>query len=142
MSDFPPIESLLPHGEAIRQLDRLVAWTPGRAECAMRVVEGSRLVADGELESVLLLEPMAQAVAACLGYEAFRAGEGVRIGMIVACRALRVFVPRIPVGAELRVRVVRVRSNDATSHFECEVLRDAEPIATATLTLVHPNVAR
>lgn len=141
MSDYPPIESLLPHGEAIRQLDRLVDWSPGRAECAMQVATDSRLVAKGELETVLLLEAMAQAVAVCLGYEAFRAGEGVRVGMVVACRVLRVVVPRVPVGSDLRIRVARVRGSDATSHFDCEVLRGAESIATATLTLVHPRQA-
>jgi len=139
MSPFPPIESLVPHGEAIRELERLVEWAPGRAECRMRVGEASRLVSKGELEAILLLEPMAQAVAACLGYEAFRAGEGVRIGMIVACRAFRAHVASVPVGTVLRVLVERVQGNDSTSHFECAVLRDAEPIATATLTLVHPR---
>lgn len=139
MSPYPPIESLLPHGEAIRELEALVDWAPGRAECRMRVGGTSKLVSRGVLESVLLFEPMAQAVAACLGYEAFRGGEGVRIGMIVACRSLRAHVARVPVGAELRVRVERMQGNDATSHFECAVLRDAEPIATATLTLVHPR---
>lgn len=143
MSAFPPIESLVPHGEAIRELEALVEWAPGRAACRMRVSEASRLVAKGELEAILLLEPMAQAVAACLGYEAFRAGEGVRVGMIVACRALRARVASVPVGAALRIVVERVQGNDATSHFECAVLRDgesiAEPIATATLTIVHPR---
>lgn len=139
MSEFPPIESLVPHGEAIRELESLVEWAPGRAVCRMRVSEASRLVSKGVIEAVLLLEPMAQAVAACLGYEAFRAGEGMRIGMIVACRALHAHVASVPVGTQLRVRVERVQGNDSTSHFDCAVLCDAEPIATATLTLVHPR---
>lgn len=141
MSDYPPIENLVPHGEAIRELEGLVEWAPGRAECRMRVAESSRLVAQGAMEAVLLIEPMAQAVAACLGYEAFRAGEGVRVGMIVACRAFRAEVPRVPVGTALRIRVERVQGNDSTSHFDCVVLREAETIATATLTLVHPRAA-
>lgn len=139
MSPFPPIESLVPHGEAIRELESLVEWAPGRAECRMRVGEASRLVAQGALETVLLIEPMAQAVAACLGYEAFREGEGVRVGMIVACRAFRAERASVPVGMALRVRVERVQGNDSTSHFDCVVLHEAEPIATATLTLVHPR---
>ncbi len=139
MSAFPPIESLLPHGEAIRQLDRLIEWAPGRAECAMQVAPDSRLVSDGALESVLLLEAMAQAVAVCLGYEAYGAGHGVRNGMIVACRQLRVDVPRIPVGTALRIRVVRARGNDESSHFDCSVFRGDEPVVSASLTLVHPK---
>ena len=140
MSDYPAIRDLMPHGDAIRQLERLVEWAPGRAECTMRVDATSRLVEDGRLESVLLLEAMAQSVAACLGHEAYLGGEGVRVGMIVACRALEVRVPFVPVGAALRLRARRVRGNDATSHFDCEVRFEAgegDPIATATLTLVH-----
>ncbi|MFO0689800.1 MAG: hypothetical protein U0900_13970 [Myxococcota bacterium] len=139
MSAYPPIRDLLPHGDAIRQLERLVEWAPGRAECTMRVEAGSRLVVDGRLESVLLLEPMAQAVAACLGHEAYLGGEGVRVGMIVACRTLEVRVPSVPVGAALRILAQRVRGNDATSHFDCAVWWDdgLGLVATSTLTLVH-----
>jgi predicted hotdog family 3-hydroxylacyl-ACP dehydratase len=137
MSTFPAIRELVPHGDGILQLERMIDWAPGRAECVMRVAASSRLVAADALESVLLLEPMAQAVACCLGYEAYRAGEGARIGMVVACRALRTSVPSVPVGAELCIRVARVRGNDSTSHFDCEVLWDEKAIATATLTLVH-----
>lgn len=142
MSGYPPIAQLLPHGEAMIQLDRLVDWAPGRAECAVRVAAGSRFVVDGMLETVLLIEHMAQAVAVCLGYEAFRGGERTRVGMIVACRELQAFVPRIPVGCALRIRVARVRGNDATSQFDCVVEGEreggsGETIATATLTLVH-----
>lgn len=139
MNAFPPIASLLPHGDAIRQLDRLVEWAPGRAECSMRVAAASRLVSNGAIESVLLIEAMAQAVAVCLGYEAYGAGRGARIGMIVACRELEVHVARVVVGISLRVRVVRTRGNGESSQFDCMVLRDDERIASARLTLVHPD---
>jgi predicted hotdog family 3-hydroxylacyl-ACP dehydratase len=143
MSPHPPIRDLIPHGDGIRQLDRLIDWKPGRAECTMRVEASSRLVEEGRLESVLLLEAMAQSVAACLGHEAYLGGEGVRIGMIVACRELVVRVPFVPVGTALRLVAQRVRGNDATSHFDCEVRFEAGEagegglVATATLTLVH-----
>ncbi len=137
MSEYPPIAQLLPHGEAMIQLERLVDWAPGRAECAMRVAPSSRFVANGMLETVYLLEHMAQAVAVCLGYEAYRGGAKLSVGMIVACRELRACVPRIPVGSVLRVRVARVRGSDSTSLFDCEVASDRAQVATATLTLVH-----
>lgn len=140
MSEFPPIAQLLPHGEAMIQLDRLLDWSPGEAVCAVRIAASSRFVVDGAIETVLLIEHMAQAVAVCLGYEAFRGGEKTRVGMIVACRELRAFVPRIPVGRALRIRVARVRGNDATSQFDCVVegVEEGEAtLATATLTLVH-----
>ena len=149
MSEFPPIAQLLPHGEAMIQLERLVEWSPGCAECTVRVAARSRFVVDGMLETVHLLEHMAQTVAVCLGYEAYRGGESARVGMIVACRELRACVPHIPVGSALRIRVARVRGNDSTSQFDCVVEVESGTgaaagseagevqVATATLTLVH-----
>jgi len=137
MIEYPPIRELVPHGDGILQLERLIEWAPGRAVCTMRVAASSRLVANGQLEGVLLLEPMAQTVAACLGYEAYRAGQGVRVGMVVACRELQAFVPHVAVGTALRIRVSRVRGSDSASHFDCEVLHEERVIASATMTLVH-----
>lgn len=137
MNEYPPIAQLVPHGESMLELERLVDWSPGRAECAMRIAPTSRFVVDGAIETVFLLESMGQAVASCLGYEAYRGGEGVRIGMIVSCRAFRAHVPRVAVGTALRIRVVRSLGNASTSHFDCEVDCAGTPIAAASLTLVH-----
>jgi predicted hotdog family 3-hydroxylacyl-ACP dehydratase len=125
-------------------LDALTAWAPGRAECAMVVREQAPFVTGGVLHVPATLEHMAQAVAACLGYEAFRGGAGVRVGMIIACKRFEAHRPTLAVGDALRIRAERIRGNDTLSHFACEVRRvdprdDAveEPIATATLTLFH-----
>lgn len=134
---YPPIADLVPHGPAMRMLDRLLEWSPGFARVSMQVDAASKLVVDGRLDGVLLLEPLAQAVACCLGYEAFRRGDGVRPGMVVACRALETRVAAVDVGTRLELVVTRVRGNDATSHFDCEAWRGEERIATAALTLVH-----
>jgi predicted hotdog family 3-hydroxylacyl-ACP dehydratase len=68
MSDFPPIAFVIPHQEPMVLLDRIVDWSPGRIECALRVQDGARFVADGLLLVPLTIEHMAQAVAAmCTG---------------------------------------------------------------------------
>jgi predicted hotdog family 3-hydroxylacyl-ACP dehydratase len=121
-------------------LDALTAWAPGRAECRMVVREDAPFVVDGELGAPMTIEHMAQAVAACLGYEAFQGGAGVRVGMIIACKRFEARVAALAAGDELRVRVERVRGNDTLSHFECAVWRaDSReaPVASATLTLFH-----
>ena len=87
MSEFPPIAHLMPHSEPMVLLDRVLDWSPGRIECATQVRENARLVEDGLLLAPFTIEHMAQAVAVCLGYEAYRGGRGVRVGMIVSCRA-------------------------------------------------------
>jgi len=137
LSDFPPIAFVIPHQEPMVLLDRIVDWEPGQIVCALRVREGARFVEDGLLSVPLTIEHMAQAVAACLGYEAYRGGEGVRIGMIVACRTFKAFKPSASVGDELLIRAERERGNETLSHFNCEIERGEETVATATLTLFH-----
>jgi predicted hotdog family 3-hydroxylacyl-ACP dehydratase len=81
---------------------------------------------------------MAQTIAACLGFEAFCGGEGVRVGMIIACRSLQLRRPWLQVGEQLDVHVERVRGSDHVSHFDGRVVDAAgAEVASATLTLVH-----
>lgn len=137
MSEFPPIAHLMPHREPMVLLDRLVDWSPGHVECATRVRETARFVEDGLLLAPFTIEHMAQAVAVCLGYEAYRGGRGVRVGMIVSCRTFDAHLDSASTGDELMIRADRERGNETLSHFRCEVRRGKDAFASATLTLFH-----
>ncbi len=138
MSPFPPIVDLVPHAPPTVALDELVDWSEDGAAAELTVRDGGLLVRDGLADTVVCLEYMAQTVAACLGYGAFRGGVGVRVGMVVACRRLTLHRSHVTVGERLRTRVTRLRATDDISSFEAEV-RDAHgaSVATATMTLVH-----
>jgi len=135
---YPPITELVPHAAPMLALEELLDWRDGFARARMTVPAGGPFERDGSVDAVLTLEYMAQTVAACLGMEAFRAGSGVRVGMVVACRRMELARPTLEVGEELFLEARCVRGTDATSHFEGEA-RDArgELVASATLTLVH-----
>lgn len=137
MSEFPPIAQIVPHREPMVLLERMLQWSPGQTECALRVRSGARFVDEDGLRAPFTIEHMAQSVAACLGYEAFLGGRGVRVGMIVSCRAFRAHMPRVAIGDELIVRARRERGNDSLSHFDCEVRRQDALFTTASLTLFH-----
>ncbi|MFO1076607.1 MAG: 3-hydroxylacyl-ACP dehydratase [Planctomycetota bacterium] len=138
MRTFPAVTELVPHEAPMLALDRLVAFEEGRATAELTVRGDGLFVRDGAVDSVVALEWMAQTVAACLGMEAFVGGAGVRVGMVIACRQMKVLRPRVAVGERLVITALRVRGTDSLSHFDAEV-RDGrgEPIATSTLTLVH-----
>ena len=137
MSEYPPIAMLMPHREPMVLLDRVVDWAPGKVECAVVVRDGARFVEDGRLDAPYTIEHMAQTVAVCLGYEAYRGGRGVRVGMIVSCRSFEAHEHAAPVGEALRVLASRDRGNDTLSHFQCEVRAGDRPFARSTLTLFH-----
>lgn len=137
MSDYPPIADLVPHAPPMLALDALTAWEPGAAECVATIRPDSPLVRDGRVGGVVAMEYMAQAVAACLGYEALQDGDGVRVGMIIACRSMDLHRDSLPVGTELVLKVQRVRGNETLSHFDSTMHADGALAARASLTLYH-----
>jgi predicted hotdog family 3-hydroxylacyl-ACP dehydratase len=138
MSPFPPVADLVPHAGATLAIDELVGWSDGRAHVRLVVREGGLLVRGGGMDTVVTLELMAQAVASCLGYEAFLHGGGVRVGMVVACRKFTIARPRITVGERLDIHAVRLRGTDDASTFEAEVHDErGEVVSRALMTLVH-----
>jgi predicted hotdog family 3-hydroxylacyl-ACP dehydratase len=134
---FPPIEELVPHAGAMVLLDALTAWRSGYARCVGKVRAGAPFVRDGVVPSVVTIEYMAQAVAACLGYEALVSGGGVRVGMIIGCKRFEAHADALAVNDEFWVDVQCVQGNDSLSHFECRLQRGSECFAEAVLTLFH-----
>jgi len=140
MSAFPVITELVPHARPMLAVEELSSWSPGRATVRMTVRPDGLFVRDGVVDTLAALEFLAQGVAACLGYEAFQAGGTVRVGMVIACRAMTIERTPLVVGEELSIHVQRVRGADWLSHFDAQ-LDDAtgERVARATLTLVHAD---
>jgi predicted hotdog family 3-hydroxylacyl-ACP dehydratase len=138
VSALPPVADLVPHTAPMLGVDELLECADGRARARMAVRADDRFVRDGRLDSIVLLEYMAQVVAACLGHEAVAEGGAVRVGMVIACREMELLRPSVPVGAELVLEVRRVRGSRQVSHFE-GTTRDADggEVARVALTLVH-----
>lgn len=135
---FPPVADLVPHSPPTLAIDELVAWQPGRATLRLRVCDDSLLVHAGQVHGVVALEWMAQGIAACLGYEAFRGGGAVRVGMVIACRKMVLVRDSIAVGETLTIEVRCVRSNDSLSTYDATITAEGgAPVAAATITILH-----
>jgi predicted hotdog family 3-hydroxylacyl-ACP dehydratase len=139
MSDtkYPAIVDLLPHAGAMVLLDALTHWQSGQARCAATIREHAPFVVQGSVASAVTIEYMAQAVAACLGYEAITSGGGVRVGMIIACKRFEAHAEKLDVGDALEIDVMCVQGNESLSHFDCKVARAGQLFSAATLTLYH-----
>jgi predicted hotdog family 3-hydroxylacyl-ACP dehydratase len=139
MERFPAIEKLVPHGLPMRALDELEHWEPGHAVCRVRIREGMPFVGEHGVDSVVLLEYMAQAVAACLGHEAYVGGDGIRAGMIVGVRKMKLHRPSIPLQSEVRIAVDRLSGTEEVSVFTARAEIDDILVADARLTLFHAD---
>lgn len=136
---FPPIATLLPHGETIRMLDTLDAWSDGFVQCSTQVRPDSPFVKNGALSTLITLEHLAQTVAAYLGYEAHLRGKNPSIGMVVACRDFELSRASLQVGEALRIRATMVQGDIERSQFHGEVWAGEERVASGILTLVRAN---
>jgi predicted hotdog family 3-hydroxylacyl-ACP dehydratase len=137
MTQYPAIEDLVPHSGGMRLLDAMTHWTRGEAHCCARVRGQGPFVRAGRAESAAMIEYMAQAVAACLGYEAMLDGGAVRIGMVIACKRFDAHVAQLCAGDELCVQVRCIQGNDTLSQFDCKVERAGKLLGSAVLTLYH-----
>jgi predicted hotdog family 3-hydroxylacyl-ACP dehydratase len=135
---FPAITELVPHQSPVLALEKLTSWEPGHAVGKLTIRADNPFVQDGQIDTVMGLEYMAQCVAACLGMEAFQGGGNVRVGMIIACRQMQILEPQLSVGETYTVKADCVRGTNSISHFDGELLSSSDTlIANCTMTLVH-----
>jgi predicted hotdog family 3-hydroxylacyl-ACP dehydratase len=138
MSAYPAMTELVPHGLPMLALDELLDWKKGYARTRLTVSAESLFEHDGQIDTTVTIEYMAQAVAACLGMESRSGGGGVRVGMVIACRQMTIERPFLQVGEEIFIEAQLVHGSDFSSSFTTET-RDAQGdlIAKARLMLVH-----
>ncbi len=137
MTAHPPVRDLIPHSGQFVLLDRVLSWSPGSIVAELTLTPDKLFADRGGTDALVSMEFMAQAVAACLGYEAFRGGEGVRVGMIIAAKKFTLHTRSFPTGSRLTICADRIRGNEDLSHFCCETRIDDEIASTAVLTLYH-----
>jgi predicted hotdog family 3-hydroxylacyl-ACP dehydratase len=141
MSDttYPALVDLVPHAGAMVLLDALTHWQSGQARCTATIREHAPFVVQGSVACEVTIEYMAQAVAACLGYEAITGGGGVRVGMIIACKRFEAHADKLHVGDSLEIAVQCIQGNESLSHFDCKVTRAGQLFSAAVLTLYHAS---
>jgi len=135
---LPAVSELVPHQKPVLALEELTSWQVGHAEGRLTIRDDNPLLRDGRVDAVMALEYMAQATAACLGMEAYVEGGGVRVGMVIACRSMKLHRQHLLLGETFTVKADQVRGTDSISHYDGE-LRDADGalVAECTMTLVH-----
>lgn len=119
---FVPVRELVPQRPPMLLLDAVTAWDGETLQCASTVQAGWLLVDGDGMPAAGLLEVMAQTVAALHGLQGRARGEAVRVGLLLGCRGLALYVPRVAVGATLIATARQVFGMDAIAEFECRVV--------------------
>lgn len=135
---FPDVGELVPHVAPMLALAQVVAWEPGRVRAIACLHADHYLMHRGYADACVAIELITQTVAACLGMAAFRRGEPVHVGMVVACRRLELPRGRIESGERLTIDVHCVRSTEGVGIFDGEAHDAAGAlVARGSFTLVY-----
>ncbi|HTL99278.1 MAG TPA: hypothetical protein VL181_10790 [Holophagaceae bacterium] len=135
------LEQLLPHRGPAILLDGMKEIGPDGCVATYRVKADDRhLDAAGNLPAWVGLELMALAASAFSGRRNTLSGRPVRVGYLLGTRSFTAAVPSFPVGTELEIEArVLFLDESGPSAFRCELRRDGQPVAAATLKAIeHP----
>lgn len=129
---WPPVDRLVPHGGAMRWVDRVLEHDAERSLCRVPARCVTPFLADPDAEQIgawWTLEWMAQAVAAHDGLrrldaqEAARTASGPRIGLLLGAKRARWHRPRLDRCADFDVEVVHLwGGTEGLAAFACRVL--------------------
>jgi predicted hotdog family 3-hydroxylacyl-ACP dehydratase len=135
MTQFPPIDALVPHRAPMILLDAVEDEIPEGVICRVTLREDSPFMENGVQPAVCAIEYMAQCVAVYAGLKARKGGDPVKIGYLIGARTVALHVERFDLGDTLLVRVIRVWGDSALGTFDATVERAGEVVATASLNV-------
>lgn len=133
---FPSVASLLVHEPPMRLIDEVVGESPNGLVCRTRITDDFVFLREGEVDVVVCLELVAQAVGCCVGLAEVRKSEAPRGGLVVGCRDARFNVEKLLLGDELYIRVERQWVREPAASFIGEVVRNDEVLAKVEISVI------
>jgi predicted hotdog family 3-hydroxylacyl-ACP dehydratase len=132
---LPTPAQVLPHEAPMILIDELLAAGEKTLSARVLLRDDSPFLQDGRVSSMVVLEYMAQTIAAMAGLRNRSNGKEVQRGYLLGCRNLELPVGELRSGDEVMVEVEEVWSSDQLGQFRCSASRRGESVASGTLTV-------
>lgn len=140
MSQFLPIEQYLPHRGAMRLLDDLLDADDDHAVAAVRIRHDTPFLENGVLPTWVIVEYMAQTIAAWAGFQARQRAQPVKIGFLLGTRRFDAMRPALTPGAHLRIEArCEFKTDAGLGMFSCTAWEEDTLIAQAQLSVFEPE---
>ncbi len=136
---FPSLEELIPHRGSSVVLERLTEFEPPRATCEIVLNETFPYYVDGQVQAVVGVEMLAQAVAAFVGMTRRESGEPARPGYLIGVPRAELYAPHLPLGVPLRACIEKVWHEGPAGSFSGRLLVGTKPLVDARLSVFEPE---
>jgi len=119
---FPNVDALIPHRDAMRLIERVVAASDQAITVESRIQPSSPFMIEGHgVPSYVGLELMAQSICAFDGLQRFEAGEQPAIGFLLGCRKYTAHQSLLPLRERLQITAVLNFSDGEMAVFDCRI---------------------
>jgi predicted hotdog family 3-hydroxylacyl-ACP dehydratase len=133
------IEDCILHRGAMRLVDRLVEADDEHAVVEAQVPHDGLFVQEGRMPAYIVIEHMAQSIAAWAGARARRAGHEPSLGFLLGTRRMELECDELPAGALLTMKVrCELLASNGLGMFDCEVLHEGRRVAQAKVSVFEP----
>ena len=129
----PALVELVPHRGPMMLLDSVVAHGERDITCEATIGSAHPFLEDGQVDVLVCVELVAQAVAAYVGYRDRLAGLVPKIGFIVSCREASFAVPALALGDTLTIFAHHVWGEKDVGSFKGTVRRGDLTVAAVEL---------
>lgn len=134
-----PINELLPHSGKMLLLDGVVDYGEDWLVSSVKITEHSQFIEAGSVSALVVIEYMAQSIAALAGIRSKNKDEPVRVGLLLGTRKFDSNVESIPVGVELQIQVTEMFSEEnGLGVFKCEA-KAPGILVVCNLNVYHPE---
>ncbi len=133
------IESIIPHRAPIKIISEVIDAQEDSGIVAAKVTPAWPLFANGAVNSLVLIEAVAQTAAVIEGYKRIKQGKDGVKGWLVGVKSAKFMVDEIPVDTKLTVFVASKYTMDSYAVVEGIVKSDENVLATMVLQALRLN---
>jgi predicted hotdog family 3-hydroxylacyl-ACP dehydratase len=133
------LANLIPHEPPMLWIDEVVHYTEDEILCRVTLHEGHVFIDDGQAESIVVVELLAQSVAALVGLSDRARGLRPRPGYLAAIPEATFYVPIVRVGQTLDLACSRSFGQAHVASFDCIARHAGNPVARAVINVVRPD---
>jgi predicted hotdog family 3-hydroxylacyl-ACP dehydratase len=134
-----PAASFVPHRPPMLWIDDVIAHDDETIVCRVTLRDDHVFLDGGQAESVIIVELMAQSVAAFVGLADHKRGGVPRPGYLVAIPEARFFVPTVTSGQTIEITCARRFGDDKIASFSCVARHQNVALAEAIINVVRPG---
>lgn len=136
------IEDILPHDHPMILIDKLVSYTQTQAHCQVTITERSNFYRQDSksVPNYIVIEYMAQAIAALSNAKEKDLGCGVDIGFLVSSRKLKLFTGEFKLGVTLDIHIDQIyHESQGLATFDCSAYNGDELVASGKINIYLPE---